>query len=106
MEESRHRPTSQSGPASRRARPWVGPTVFVAAILIPVLILIFSNTESIEIHFAWAEWNAPLWIVLAITFAAGALVTRLLLWTWRAYSRRRRRGRGDGGGTGQTAADK
>jgi uncharacterized integral membrane protein len=78
-------------PTPARPRRWLGPVIFLLLIGVPVLILIFSNTDSTEVKFAWAEGNAPLWVILAITFVAGAVITRLLFWVWRTSRRRRAR---------------
>ena len=87
--------SKQGGPAASpapRSQKWISPAAYLAAILIPALILIFSNLESSKFRFAWIEGSAPLWLILAITFAAGALVTRLLGWTWRRMRRRFKEG--------------
>lgn len=88
MEEPQTHHDEETAPA-RRSRRWIGPAIYLTVILVPVLILIFSNTDSTEIKFAGFEWKAPLWIILAITFFAGAIVTRLMLWVWRAMRRRK-----------------
>ncbi len=63
----------------------------LVGILVPVLILVFSNTHSVEI--SWGGWSAdaPLWIILAITFAAGSVVTRAFGAAWRVWRKRRKR---------------
>jgi len=87
-------PTNQERQAAAestpRSRHWIAPTIFLLAIVVPVLILIFSNTESVPIAFAWAEVTAPRWLILAITFIAGAVVTRLVAWVWRTMRRRQK----------------
>jgi uncharacterized integral membrane protein len=90
-------PTAASEPAGAApsGRQWVGPVVIAALILVPVAILIFSNTEDREVAFGPWSWVGPLWITLAITFAAGAVLTRFLMWFLRTYLRRRRKGRGE-----------
>jgi uncharacterized integral membrane protein len=90
-------PTSDEVPqhthaAEAPSRRWVAPAVFVLLILAAVAILILSNTETTQLKFAGAEWSAPRWVVLAATFVAGAVVTRLLGWVWRTWRRRRRTG--------------
>ena len=77
-------------PAPVRSRAWIAPTIYLLAVVVPVVVLIFSNTDTARIGFAGWEWNAPLWLILAITFVAGAIVTRLLGWVWRTMRRRRR----------------
>ena len=85
-------PLQQPAPDAKpaRNRKWIAPVVYAAVVLVPVLILIFSNTASSTLQFAGAEWNAPLWLILAATFVAGALVTRLVGWGWRRMRRRRK----------------
>jgi uncharacterized integral membrane protein len=80
---------SSDQPTTPRRRRWLGPVAFLVVIVAPVLILILSNTESVPIGFAGVEREAPLWIILAVTFFAGAVVTRLLIWAWRAFRKRR-----------------
>ena len=90
MEEpQKHHDEAQQPTPAKRSHRWIGPAIYLTVILGPVLILIFSNTDSAEIGFAGFDWNAPLWIILAITFFAGAVVTRLMLWVWRAMRRRK-----------------
>lgn len=84
-----HEPATEAT-APARSRAWVAPAIYLLVIVVPVLVLIFSNTETTRVAFAWWELNAPRWLILAITFVAGALVTRLLGWVWRAMRRRRR----------------
>jgi uncharacterized integral membrane protein len=85
----------ESAAAAPRERPnlWIGPTIFVAVLLTLVLILIFSNTESTNVEFAGFTLtdSAPRWLVLAITFAAGAVVAPISGWAWRTFRKRRRR---------------
>ncbi|MDX1690125.1 MAG: LapA family protein [Acidimicrobiia bacterium] len=71
--------------------PFVGPLLFLVLVVAPVAILIASNGDSVPVKWAGFSWEAPLWIVLAITFAAGAVVTRLFAWVWTAWRRRRKR---------------
>jgi uncharacterized integral membrane protein len=94
MDQHEFRPEQSPASPAPRSQRWIAPAAYLAAILIPALTLIFSNLESSKIRFAWIEGSAPLWLILAITFASGALVTRLLGWTWR---RMRHRRNADGG---------
>jgi uncharacterized integral membrane protein len=90
MEEPQtHHEEAQPPAPAKRSRRWIGPAIYLTVILVPVLILIFSNTGSTDIRFAGFERGAPLWIILAITFFAGAIVTRPMLWVWRAIWRRK-----------------
>ncbi len=85
----------EPGAPALRERPnlWIGPTIFLAVLVTLVLILIFSNTESTKVGFAGytVTDSAPRWLILAITFAAGALFTPISGWAWRTFRRRRRR---------------
>lgn len=85
-------PESAGSPAPERSRAWIAPTVFLLAIVIPVLVLVFSNTETTMVRFGLWEGSAPRWIILLITFVAGALVTRLVGWAWRTMRRRQKQG--------------
>jgi uncharacterized integral membrane protein len=69
---------------------WLGPVLFLVIVVTPILILVFSNTASATFHFAGFEWRAPLWMVLAVMFVAGAIGTRLLGVVWRLYRKHRR----------------
>ena len=69
-------------------RPSIAQVVVYLAYLIPVLILVFSNTESATLSWAAWEIDAPLWLVLAITVVAGAIGIRLFGWIWRSMRRR------------------
>jgi uncharacterized integral membrane protein len=74
--------------APQPPRTWILPLAFLAVILVPILILVFSNTHSATLEWAAWEITAPMWIVLAITFAAGALGIRLFGWIWGGMRRR------------------
>jgi uncharacterized integral membrane protein len=52
-------------------------------LLVATAILVFSNTESATVH--WAAWDidAPLYLVLLITFIAGAVGWPTVRWAWR-----------------------
>jgi uncharacterized integral membrane protein len=90
MEDATGREVPQhSHPEEAPARRWVAPSLFVVILLTAVLILILSNTETTPLQFAGAEWSAPRWVVLAATFLAGAIVTRLIGWGWRTWRKRR-----------------
>jgi len=92
MDETRPHPDPadvSAGPEPR-SKKWIAPAIYLFAVVVPVLLLIFSNLDSTEIRFAWMEGSAPLFLILAITFAAGAVVTRLLGWVWKTMRRRRK----------------
>ena len=74
-----------------RPRRWVGPTVLLVVFLTPIVILVASNTDSSAIAWAGFEWQAPRWLILTVTFVAGAIGGRLFGWAWRSWRRRRRR---------------
>ena len=93
-------PTSTSGdrqdaapaiPELERPRTWILPLLFLLLITVPAVILVLSNTDSREVSFAGWTGEAPLWIILAIAFVAGALLTRVVGWTWGKIRRRARR---------------
>ena len=78
-------------PELERPRTWVLPLLFLVVIVVPAVILVLSNTDSREVSFAGWTGEAPLWIILAIAFVAGALLTRVVGWTWSKIRRRSRR---------------
>ncbi len=70
---------------------WAGPLFFLLLLLVPTLILVFSNTGSAQLNFAGLEWTAPLWLILLATFLAGIILSRLFGWLFRVFRRRRER---------------
>ena len=85
----RHERTERPGVESPNL--WIGPLAILLVVLTPVLILVFSNTGSVPVSWAGFSWEGPLWVILAVTFVAGAVVTRLFGWMWRGWRGRRRR---------------
>lgn len=77
---------------------WAGPLITFIVLLVPTLILVFSNTGSHTLRFAGLEWTAPLWAILLATFAAGIIVSRLFGWLWGVFRRRRAKMAGGSGG--------
>jgi len=78
-----------------KPRTWILPVFFFVVLAVPAAILVLSNTDSQEIGFAGLTWEAPLWIILAITFAAGAVLTKVVAWAWSALRRRTRKRRAE-----------
>jgi uncharacterized integral membrane protein len=70
---------------------WAGPLFFLLLLLVPTLILIFSNRGSTQLKFVGLEWTAPLWLILLATFLAGIILSRLFGWIWGIFRRRRER---------------
>ena len=91
-------PAGQS-PKAETPNLWVGPLITFVVLLVPALILVFSNTDSAKLNFASLHWSAPLWVILLATFIAGILVSQLFGWLWGAFRRRRARIRAQLGGT-------
>jgi uncharacterized integral membrane protein len=84
------RPDTQSQTVEKPNR-WIGPLILLVLLITPIVILIFSNTDSSTVAWAQWEWDAPRWLVLSATFVAGAVGGKLFGWLWRAWRRRRRR---------------
>jgi len=80
-----------TAPATEKPNRWIGPLILAFAILIPIAILIASNTDTTAVAWAGFEWEAPRWLVLAVTFVAGAVGGKVLGWLWRSWRKRRRR---------------
>lgn len=81
-------------PASQSAKTdtpnfWAGPLLTFLVLLVPTLILVFSNRKSTTLNFAGLDWSAPLWVILLATFVAGIILGRLLGWLWGVFRRRR-----------------
>lgn len=87
----------QTGAIQEKKTPnlWVGPLFIFLVLLVPTLILIFSNTEQKALKFLGWAWEAPVWLILLATFAAGIILSRLFGWLWRAFRKRRARLRAD-----------
>ena len=83
---------------------WVGPLFFLLLLLVPTLMLVFSNTASTQLKFAGLKWEAPLWLILLATFLAGIILSRLFGWLWRVFRRRRERIKAELMGGGQAAS--
>jgi len=81
----------ESTQPSDKPNRWIGPLILLLAIVTPIVILIVSNTETTAIAWAGFEWTAPRWLVLAVTFVAGAIGGKVLGWVWRSWRRRVRR---------------
>jgi len=81
---------------------WAGPLFFLLLLLVPTLILVFSNTQKVELSFAGWHGEFYLWLILLATFLAGIVLSRLFGWVWRTFRRRRERIKGElmGSGTG------
>lgn len=53
-----------------------------AVLAVLVVVFILQNTHDVVMHFLWADFDAPLWVALAVVFASGAValaVAALLL---------------------------
>jgi uncharacterized integral membrane protein len=87
IEREPQRNSEDHGPP-RPPRTWILPLTFLVVILVPVLVLIFSNAHSATLEWAAWEITAPLWIVLAVAFVAGAVGIRLFGWIWSGMRRR------------------
>jgi uncharacterized integral membrane protein len=77
---------------------WAGPLFFFLLLLVPTLILVFSNLKVTDLEFWGLTWRAPLWLILLATFAAGIVLSRLFGWIWGIFRRRRARIKAELGG--------
>lgn len=82
-------------PAPDRPRTWLVPLAAAVLVAVAIAILVVSNPDSVPIAWAGLEWEAPLWLVLIATFAAGGLMAPLIVRLSRTYGRRRRRRRAE-----------
>ena len=92
-------PAQQTQPAET-PNLWAAPLLFFVVLLVPTLILVFSNTKSVTLNFAGLDWSAPLWVILLATFAAGIVLGRLFGWLWGVFRRRRAKIKAGLGATG------
>lgn len=83
---------------------WAAPLITLVVLLVPTLILVFSNTRSETLDFAGLTWEAPLWVILLATFAAGLILGRLFGWLWGVFRRRRAKFRSEMTGAPGTPA--
>lgn len=85
--------TAPAGQPVKKETPnlWVGPLLTFIVLLVPTLILVFSNRGSVTLNFAGLDWSAPLWAILLATFVAGIILGRLFGWLWGVSRRRRAR---------------
>ena len=77
MSDRPHRgPAPLPGQKPKPDRTWR----FYAAIVVGIvsLVFIFQNSQEVEVDFIFATTNTPLFFVLLITFALGALAGWLL----------------------------
>jgi len=78
-----------AGADGERGRTWLSPKVVIGGlILVAAVWFIVVNRAQVGIHLWVPRVTAPLWLVLLITFAAGALTEILLQ---RGRNRRQRR---------------
>ena len=88
MSDRPHRgPAPRPGEKPRKERTWR----FYAAIAIGIVALVFivQNSQEVEVDFIVATTSTPLYFILVITFALGALAG----WLWPHVRRDRRRER-------------
>lgn len=88
MSDRPHRgPAPLPGEKAHKDRSWR----FYAAIVIGIVALVFiiQNSQKVEVDFIVATTSTPLFFILLITFALGALAG----WLWPHVRRDRRRER-------------
>lgn len=64
--------------------------IIAGVIVIAIAIFVAQNTEEIGFDFLMFTFNAPLWLVLVIVFALGALAGQGFVWVRRRRKRRDR----------------
>lgn len=57
-----------------------------AAIAVASVLFIVQNTDTVSFNFLWFEFSWPLWIMLIVFMATGAIVAYGI--AWRVRSRR------------------
>lgn len=84
------RPDHMEPASPDRNLKWIAPALLAVVIVVPIVILIVSNTDQAEISWAGWAWEAPRWVVLLATFLAGMLAAPAMGWWWRRWRRRRK----------------
>lgn len=74
-------------PESPPHNPFRAGVAFGTAVTIAVGLLIVQNGESAQLDWLVFHFRAPLWIMLMLTSAAGAVAWQLLKMAWRRGSR-------------------
>lgn len=62
--------------------------IISGVIIVLVAIFIAQNADAIRFEFLVLDFEAPLWLVLLIVFALGAVVGQGLMWMRRRAKRR------------------
>lgn len=73
---SHHTPAPLPGQKPKPERSWRFYAVIVAAIV--ALVLIFQNSQKVQVDFIFATTETPLIFILLITFVLGMLIGWLL----------------------------
>lgn len=81
----RRGPARLPGEKPKPDRSWRFYTAIGAAVL--ALIVILQNSQDVEVNFLFATTNAPLFLILLLTFVLGALAG----WLWPHVRRGRKR---------------
>jgi uncharacterized integral membrane protein len=74
---------------SRRNSFRIGLTVGTV-VTVAVGLLIIQNGHTVRLHWLWASFDAPLWIFLALTLAAGMVLARVVPFAIRRARQRAR----------------
>lgn len=75
-------------PAQRR---WTMLIVANLLVAVPVVTLLASNSQDVELRWLGLEWKPPMFVVLLIAFVLGALVDQVFGLVWRLRRRRAER---------------
>ena len=74
-----------------------GPPLKLIALLLVIAALViffFQNGQDASVQFLWIDAQWPVWLVIAISVAAGIVIDRLGTWQWRRARRRKEQGEG------------
>lgn len=77
-------------PQSERAGWQWALLVFTLFIVVPVVILLASNPDTVRVKWWNWSWRPPLYALLLSTFVGGVLVDEIVGLVWRGRRRRRR----------------
>jgi uncharacterized integral membrane protein len=90
---SEERSPGADRPQPDLSRRWLGVVVVATLVVVPIAILIFSNTSSHTVSWLGFEATAPQWLVLMVTFVAGMIGGKVFGMIWRRRRRRREQGK-------------
>jgi uncharacterized integral membrane protein len=79
--------TVEAGAHRSEGPPWK--LIALLVVVVALGIFFFQNGDDAPVEFLWIDASWPVWLVIAISVAAGIVLDRLATWQWRRARRRR-----------------